>query len=138
MAQQSGARRSNTIYSDFNDNFTVHPVIKDLTLLKNEEAVKRSIKNILQTNYYERRFLPRYGANIRRYLFEPITEISLIHIKQDIIAAINNYEPRANIIDVVVSSALNDNSVQITVTFSTINSLLPVTVTSLLTLDRVR
>jgi phage baseplate assembly protein W len=126
------------IYSDFQTNFTIHPITKDLTRLVNEEAVKRSIKNILLTNHYERPFRPKFGANIRKYLFENITPITLRSMKSDIQLAIENFEPRANIIDIVVSAASNPNEVDITVTFSTINRLEPVTVSTTLGLERVR
>lgn len=127
------------VYSDFNVNFNVHPVKQDLTRLVNEDAVLRSIKNIVQTDHYERPFRPLFGANIKKYLFEQLTPITLQLIKSQIVSALANYEPRANIIDVVVSSSSSDNnSVEITITFSTINNLRPVTATITLALDRVR
>lgn len=127
------------VYSDFNVNFNVHPVKQDLTRLVNEDAVLRSIKNIVQTDHYERPFRPLFGANIKKYLFEQLTPITLQLIKSQIVSALANYEPRANIIDVVVSSSSSDNnSVEITITFSTINNLRPVTTTITLALDRVR
>jgi phage baseplate assembly protein W len=127
------------VYSDFNVNFNIHPVKQDLTRLVNEDAVLRSIKNIVQTDHYERPFRPLFGANIKKYLFEQLTPITLQLIKSQIVSALANYEPRANIIDVVVSSSSSDNnSVEITITFSTINNLRPVTTTITLALDRVR
>ena len=69
MAAITPQTNTEEFYSDFQTNFTIHPIKKDLTRLVNEDSVKRSIKNILLTNYYERRFRPRFGANIRKYLF---------------------------------------------------------------------
>ena len=127
------------VYSDFNVNFNIHPIKEDLTRLVNEDAVLRSIKNIVQTDHYERPFRPMFGANIKKYLFEQLNPITLQLIKSQIVSALANYEPRANIIDVVVSSSSSDNnSVEITITFSTINNLRPVTTTTTLALDRVR
>jgi phage baseplate assembly protein W len=127
------------VYSDFNVNFNIHPIKEDLTRLVNEDAVLRSIKNIVQTDHYERPFRPMFGANIKKYLFEQLNPITLQLIKSQIVSALANYEPRANIIDVVVSSSSSDNnSVEITITFSTINNLRPVTTTITLALDRVR
>ena len=127
------------IYADFNTDFTVHPVKKDLTRLTNEDAVKRSIKNILLTNSYERRFRPAFGANIRRHLFENVNPLILEVIKDEIISAITNYEPRAEIVDVTVSSLENDdNAVNVKILFTIINSLQVVTITTTITMDRVR
>ena len=126
------------IYSDFQTNFTMHPIKKDLTKLVNEDAVKRSIKNIVMTTFYERRFRPRFGANIRKYLFENITPLTLRAIQSDITASIETFEPRANLIDVKVSSANDSNEVDIAITFTTINRLQPVIVTATVGLNRVR
>lgn len=116
----------------------MHPIKKDLTKLVNEDAVKRSIKNIVMTNFYERRFRPRFGANIRKYLFENITPLTLRAIQSDITASIETFEPRANLIDVKVSSANDSNEVDIAITFTTINRLQPVIVTATVGLNRVR
>jgi len=130
--------RSNEIYSDFQSNLTVHPIKKDLTRLVDEDAVKRSIKNILLTNHYERPFRPRFGANLRKYLFENIDPVVTKHIENDILTAIENYEPRANIVDITVTSNPDNNAINVSIIFSTINSLQNVTLNTLITLDRVR
>jgi phage baseplate assembly protein W len=90
------------------------------------------------TNHYERKFRPTFGANIRKYLFENLTPITLEVIKMDIISAIKNFESRAEIIDVIVSGANDNNSVNVTITFSIINSLQVTTLSTTLTMDRVR
>lgn len=131
------ATNQDIIYADFQNAFTVHPIKKDLPLSYNEDAVKRSLINIVQTNYYERPFRPRFGANVRKYLFENLTPITLDAIKAAIITAIGNDEPRARLIDVVVSST-EANTVNVTITFSTINSLQPIIVNTTLSLERVR
>jgi len=126
------------LYSDFQTNLTIHPVKKDLTRLVNEDAVKRSIKNILLTNHYERRFRPRFGANIRKYLFENITPFTLQVIQNDISIAIKNYEPRAKVLDIRVSSASDTNAVDVHILFSVINKPQPILLTTTIALDRVR
>ena len=138
MAVTTPKTNTEEFYSDFQTNLTIHPIKKDLTRLLNEDSVKRSIKNILLTDYYERPFRPRFGANIRKYLFENITPITLRAIQSDVTLAINTYEPRAKIIEVKVSAPSDNNEVDISVTFSTINRLQPVTVTASIGLNRVR
>jgi len=71
-----------TYYSDIPTNFDVHPVKEDLVLVTNESAVKRSIRNLLLTDPYERFFNPLIGSGIRQTLFENVskdTEFFLNH-----------------------------------------------------------
>lgn len=139
MALLTPTSNKEEVYSDFLNDITLHPIRKDISRNINEDAVKRSIKNILLTNYYERPFRPKFGANITKYLFEPLTPLTLKLIKNDINSAIVNYEPRATIIDITVSSDNTDNnSISVTVIFSIINSSSPITLTTTLALDRVR
>ena len=129
---KSAVQQQKDIYSDFGINLNVHPLRKDINRITNEDAVRRSIKNILLTNHYERKMRPTFGANLSKYLFELITPITLQNIKIEIESAISNYEPRCNIISTVVSAGTDNNSVEITVTFSLLNSLNPVTVSTIL------
>jgi phage baseplate assembly protein W len=94
--------------------------------------------NILSTNHYERPFRPRFGGNIRHYLFENITPATLQIIKSNIISVINTFEPRANVLDVVVSAGSDENTLAITITFSLINNTKPNTLNLTLALDRLR
>lgn len=137
MANKTPATNKEVIYSDFTVNMTKHPVKKDLVRLTNEDSVKRSLINIIQTDYYERPMRPLFGANLRQFLFEQITPITLSAIKTAVVTAINNYERRADIIDIVVSST-RPNSVDITITYALINRLDQLTLTTTVALDRVR
>ena len=138
MALITPKTNTEEVYSDFQTNFSVHPIKKDLSRLINEDAVKRSIKNILLTNYFERRFRPRFGANIRKYLFDNITPLTLSAIKSDITSAIETYEPRANLLDVKVSAGSDSNQVEVSVMFTTIHRLQPIMLNATIALDRVR
>jgi len=124
------------IYSDFYNNLETENIKNDLLILQNEESVKTSIKNILLTDLGERFFNPTFGSEIRRVLFENFT-IATEQIVRDLIkTAINNFEPRANVIDVKVNGNPDQNSLSITLLFSVINKSEPVTLE--LTLNRVR
>ena len=131
------ATQQDTIYSDFKTSFTIHPIKKDLALNTNEMAVRSSIINIIKTNYYERKFRPRSGANITRFLFENLTPIVLDEIKAHIATAIAHQEPRAEVIDITVSSTVN-NQVDVSITFSLINSLQIINIDMNVGLERVR
>jgi hypothetical protein len=120
------------IYSDLFTNFDVHPDNHDLVIKKNENAVKTAIRNLILTNKYERPFAPRLGGNIRNFLFEPITPATQQNLKDEITYIITNYEPRANLIDVVVSPHVDENAYEITIIFSIINIGTPVTLNTFL------
>lgn len=115
-----------TLYTDFKKDLRLSPISQDITLLKDEEAVKDSIKNLLLTDPGERPMQPFLGAGIRGLLFENITPGTLKLIEQKVKTTINNYEPRAELIDVLVSSIIDDNAVSIKVTFYIKNANQPI------------
>lgn len=124
------------LYSDLSTNFDIHPNKKDVMRTFNEEAVKRSIRNIIMTVRGERLMNPQYGSDINSILFENMTPSSEEMLKEYITTAINNYEPRANIIAVVVTALYDMNAYGVTIVFSTINRKEPVTIELLI--NRVR
>ena len=81
-------------YTDIDLNLTPHPSSKDLTLKYDKDAVKRSLRNIMLTNDYERPFKPNFGANLRAQLFELADDITKYEIRKQITEAIEDYEPR--------------------------------------------
>lgn len=135
MAQTS-PRQKQIFYSDFLADFSINPHTKDAVKVTNEQAVINSIKNILRTNNFERPYNAFFGANIYRYLFEPFTSITQMILEEEIRFAIENFEPRAEVIDIIVNGRPDENAIDITLTLSIINTIAPVTVTT--TLVRVR
>ena len=81
-------------YTDIHLNITPHPSSGDLVLKQDKDAVKRSIRNIMLTNHYERPFKPNFGANLRSLLFELADDITKMEIRQQIVEALQNFEPR--------------------------------------------
>ena len=123
-------------YSDFYSNFDLELVKKDLLSYKNEDSVKRSIRNILLTDNGERFFNPTFGSDIRKMLFENFSPSTEQVVADLIKTAIGNHEPRANVIDVNVSGDPDQNSMYINIVFSVINKAEPVTLE--LILNRIR
>lgn len=123
-------------YLDIPTNLDVHPIKGDLTMLTNENAIKRSILNLLYTDRFERFFTPNLGAGLKAYLFENISRDTEFVIKERITETITNYEPRANLISVDVKALPDDNAYSATITFSIANSVNPVSLG--LVLRRVR
>ena len=113
------------IYSDFRTDFDLHPVSGDLARLTDEEAVKRSLKNVLFTDVYERPWKPTMGSGLKRYLFEPISFFTQDLIKKAIEDTISNFEPRVRTYEVYVTALPDQNAYSVTIVFAIINSQQP-------------
>ena len=130
------SKRSNRIYADLNLSFTKNPATKDVARLFDVQAIKRSVKNIILTNKYERPFNSDFGCNLRGFLFENITEPLLVIIKDRVAMAIEKYEPRVSVEDVVVREDIDKNGLSIMVSFLIKGTEAPVSVSTFL--QRVR
>lgn len=111
----------NTYYADFTDNMDIHPDLGDLFRLTNVNAVKRSIRNIVLTNKYERPFNPDFGCNIRAMLFENITPDTQNIIVDVVTNAITKFEPRVSNLSVVCQASPDQNALTVTISFSVLN-----------------
>lgn len=121
-------RKKISLYSDFHKDLTQNPISEDLAVKRDEEAVKESIKNLILTDKGERLMQPLIGGNIRAMLFENNTPAVLKMIEEQVRETIEEYEPRATLIDVVVTSNIDDNAVRITIYFYINNIDQPVSV----------
>ena len=135
MAQPSPTQKE-IYFSDFLFDFKKNPHTKDLVRVTNEQSVINSVKKILKTNHFEVPYNAFFGANISHYLFEPYSPTTEMEIKNEIKFAIENFEPRAQLLDIVVNGRPDDNALDITLTISIINNPTPITVTT--TLVRIR
>lgn len=107
MAQFNSKNKATRVarrwFTDFDINMKLHPNSGDVVLKYDLQAVSRALKNLLQTNHYERLFKPSLGLNLRSMLFE----FNITHnkvLENDIIDLIETYEPRANVTSVLVGS----------------------------------
>ena len=117
-----------SIYSDFKKSLEVSPLSLDLTVNKDEDAVKEAIINLLLTDRGERLMQPAIGGNLRAMLSENITPGVLVMIEDQVRTTLDLYEPRAEIIDVLVTSNIDDNVVKIQVHFYISNNQQPISV----------
>lgn len=121
VALRSGAidpRRNEVVYKDLGLSFIPHPITKNISVLKNEGAVKRAIRNLILTNKGEQFFNQLYGGDITALLFEHYTPITDIDIKENIRDTVRTYEPRATVLGVEVTPYPDGNSIQINIIFS--------------------
>ena len=109
--------RNAQIYKDINLNFTRHPITGDISKLSNVEAVKRSVRNLVNTNFYERPFHPEIGSGVRDLLFENMTPFTANTLARKIEDVITNFEPRALLAGVEVIPRFDNNQYEVTVEF---------------------
>ena len=115
------------VFSDVNVSFTPHPVTGKLPVLKNADAVKRAVRNLILTNFGERPYEPLYGGNVRALLFENTDDPLLDSLIQSRIeAAIENFEPRAKVDRVIVDLKPDSNALVIKIRFTVLNERFPV------------
>ena len=124
------------IYKDFPVSFLDHPVTHKLNVVTNAEAVKNSVKNIILTNRFERPYNPFFGGNVTAQLFENADPFTEYNVTRDVRTAIENFEPRAILDNVVVNANPDNHTLDVTVHFRTIAIKDPITVT--VNIERVR
>lgn len=122
-------------YSDIDLSFIAKPS-GDIYKKQDAAAVKQAIKNLLLTNKFEKPFLPLYGGDLANYLFELVDDETADEVRDRIIRVINVYEPRAEIIDIIVNLLPDNYSLAVTVEFKVISTEELVTLTT--TISRLR
>ena len=109
------------VYKDFDTLFNIHPVTRKLNVLTNVDAVVRSVKNLVLTNKGERPYQPFLGCDVRNRLFELNDGFTEDEIVENIVEVIGEYEPRAELIDVIANVRPDQNAVDVSITFRVIN-----------------
>ena len=104
-------------FKDINLSFKRHPVTNDVVVISDEDAIKRSVKNIIFTILGEKPFEPDFGSVMNQSLFDLNTNLSEIKVSDEIKASLDNYEPRINNIDVSVSILADSNEMNCTVQY---------------------
>ena len=112
-------------FKDISMTFQSNPLTSDLIVLKNENAIARSVKNIVLTVPGEKPFDPRFGSRITDLLFENVDEITAINIETEIRNSIERYEPRVKLTSVIVRADIDGNSFDVTITYDIIGADIP-------------
>ena len=118
-------KRISRAFKDISLSFTPHPVTKDLPILKNENAIKRSVRNLVQTIPTERFFNSVLGSDVRSSLFEFVDYGTASTIQDQIEIVIENFEPRVENLTVEVLPVPDLNEFEVTVFFDIVGQEIP-------------
>mgnify|MGYP006283714829 FL=1 len=129
-----GGREST--YSDLDLLFRPNPVTGDINPLRDTEAVKKSVVNLVLTNFNERPFQPEIGSGVRGLLFEPADEITIHGIEEAVRRVITNFEPRVRILEIDSEFFEDQNAYRLTLEFQVISTEQVATTT--IVLERIR
>ena len=116
------SKRSARIYKDLNLDFQQNSATKDIQKITDVDAVKRSVRNLINTNHYEKPFRPEIGSNLRAMLFENITPQINHAISKQIDLLIRNYEPRCRLVQLNVQPDVDRNGYRASISFYVVNT----------------
>lgn len=126
----------NPDYSDLDLDFLPHPVTKDVMRKTGSEAIKRSVRNLILTNFYEKPFRPGIGSNATKLLFDNMTPLVSNFLRDAIFEVIQNYEPRVEVLDVQVRMDFDNNGYNARIDFVVLNRNEPLS--TIIFLERIR
>ena len=126
------SKRSSRIYKDLNLDFQQNTATKDIQKMLDVESVKRSVRNLINLNHYEKPFHPEVGSNLRALLFENITPQISHFIGKQLEMLIKNYEPRCRLVEVSNRPNLDWNGYSVSISFYVVNHPEPVQVETFL------
>ena len=128
----NNSKRANRIFKDLDLDFGRNRVTNDVNRLTDVEAVKRSVRNLINTNHYERPFHPEIGSDVRAMLFEPMTPLTALNLQRKVAEVLHNFEPRIDLQQVLANPDLDRNSYTLKIMFYVVGSNQPVEVETFL------
>lgn len=134
MAQVTISRQPD--YSDLDLDFMINPVTGDINKKTGEAAIKRSVRNLIFTNYYERPFKSNIGSDVTKLLFDNVDVLTASLIEDAIARLINNFEPRVRLQKVNVTADYDNHGFGVEVQYIILNTETPATFN--LFLERIR
>ena len=114
---QSKSTRNSRQFRDIDLDFNRNAVTNDVAVVEDVVAVKRSVKNLIQTNFYERPFQPELGCGVRELLFENFTPMTKVFLERKIEEVLINYEPRVQLQSVEVDDDQDGNRLVVSIYF---------------------
>jgi len=128
----NNSKRANVNYKDLDLDFGRNVVTNDVNKLTNIEAVKRSVRNLINTSHFERPFHPEIGSDVRALLFENMTPLTALNLQRKVQEVLINFEPRIRLVQIYATPNYDGNSYQLTVYFYVIGTTELVTVQTFL------
>ena len=113
--------RSARVFKDLDLDFQQNTATKDIQKMLDVESVKRSVKNLINLNHYEKPFHPEIGSNLRGMLFENISPQMTHFIGKQIELLIKNYEPRCRLVQLNVQPDVDRNGYRASISFYVVN-----------------
>ena len=132
LSANNNSKRATRIYKDLDLDFGRNIVTNDVNKLTDVESVKRSVRNLINTNHFERPFHPELGGNVRALLFEPMTPLTALSLQRKIEEVLANFEPRAKITQILADPDIDRNAYRLTIKFYVIGVQNPITVETFL------
>ena len=126
------SKRASRIYKDLDLDFGRNTTTNDVNKLTDVEAVKRSVRNLINTSHYDRPFHPEIGSSVRGLLFEPITPLTSLNLQRKVEEVLRNFEPRIRLVQVLSRPDADLNRYSLRISFYVIGTTLPVTVETFL------
>jgi len=123
-----GLSTNSRTWRDLDLDFKSHPVTKDIVTKTDVEAIKRSVRNLILTNRYDRPFQPEIDGGVVGRLFELATPILISNLQSVIRNTISNFEPRVEVISIDIESNIDKNGFNVSIVFTAVNTPDPVTV----------
>jgi phage baseplate assembly protein W len=106
-----------TIFSDFDIAFGINPNTGDISRKFDVEAIKFSVKNLVLTNHFERPFHSEIGSNVSGSMFELMTPLTAVVLREDISLLLDQYEPRISVTDIIITPVEEKNTLRLTILF---------------------
>ena len=116
------SKRATQQYRDLDLDFGRNSVTNDVNKLTDIEAVKRSVRNLINTSHFDRPFHPEIGSSVRAMLFEPMTPLTALNLQRKVQEVLINFEPRIKLVQIVSNPNIDSNSYDLRIYFYVIGS----------------
>ena len=119
-SQKSIVVGQKTVHTDLDLSFKPNPISGDINPIRDLEAIKNSVRNLMLTNFQERPFQPEIGSGVRGLLFELADPITMHDIEMAIQRTIDNFEPRVLVQNIEIGDDVDNNAYNVSITFQII------------------
>jgi phage baseplate assembly protein W len=118
----NSSKRATRQYKDLDLDFGRNAVTNDVNKLTDIEAVKRSVRNLINTSHFDRPFHPEIGSSVRSMLFEPMTPLTALNLQRKAQEVLVNFEPRIRLVQIIAEPNIDDNTYDLRIYFYVVGS----------------